>query len=304
MFLQPITTTPGGGGDGAQSRRELTDPRRALQRWQRKRGKRGGLHARLKACPSQPLLLSLLLANVRSLENKLDELRARTTTQQLIFTKTWLSDKVPEFAVQLQTHSVHRGDQTVASNKTKAGAYRHRLKWINPVTKQVKLRSTSDAIAAVLHYSLSHLENKDSYIRTLFVDYSSTFNTRCVLSPILYTLFTHDCVTFQGHYPKPSKDIILKFADDTAVIGCITDGDEAAYRSQVKVDLIKILNNFYSCIVESILISCITVWYGSTTAMDCKRIYHCRVHRRAASILKDPNPSTDCSHFYPQAGGT
>ena len=37
-------------------------------------------------------------------------------------------------------------------------------------------RSTSDAIAAVLHYSLSHLENKDSYIRTLFVDYSSAFN--------------------------------------------------------------------------------------------------------------------------------
>ncbi|KAK0151122.1 hypothetical protein N1851_007759 [Merluccius polli] len=37
-------------------------------------------------------------------------------------------------------------------------------------------RSTSDAIAAVL-YSLSHLENKDSYIRTLFVDYSSAFNT-------------------------------------------------------------------------------------------------------------------------------
>ncbi|KAK0149244.1 hypothetical protein N1851_010226 [Merluccius polli] len=284
MFLQPITTTPGGGGDGAQSRRELTDPRRALQRWQRKRGKRGGLHARLKACPSRPLLLSLLLANVRSLENKLDELRARTTTQQLIFTKTWLSDKVPEFAVQLQTHSVHRGDQTVASNKTKAGG-------------SVALRRVNRNI--VVSGAEEKQKRKAPFRRLL-----TRGDARCVLSPILYTLFTHDCVTFQGHYPKPSKDIILKFADDTAVIGCITDGDEAAYRSQVKVDLIKILNNFYSCIVESILISCITVWYGSTTAMDCKRIYHCRVHRRAASILKDPNPSTDCSHFYPQAGGT
>lgn len=37
-------------------------------------------------------------------------------------------------------------------------------------------RSTSDPIAATLHYSLSHLENKDSYIRMLLVDYSSTFN--------------------------------------------------------------------------------------------------------------------------------
>lgn len=38
-------------------------------------------------------------------------------------------------------------------------------------------RSTSDSISAVLHHSLSHLENKDSYIWILFVDYSSAFNT-------------------------------------------------------------------------------------------------------------------------------
>lgn len=133
-------------------------------------------------------------------------------------------------------------------------------------------RSTSDAIAAALHYSLSHLENKDSYINMLFVVYSSAFNTvmphrltdklsslglhptlcdwlldfltgrpqsvrignrtsasittnigtpqGCVLSPILYTLFTHDCVV------SHKDNIILKFADDTAVIGCITGGAE------------------------------------------------------------------------------
>ena len=210
----------------------------------------------------------------------------------------------------------------------------------------------------------------------------------CVLSPILYTLFTHDCVA--SHI----DNTILKFADDTAVIGRITGGDEAAYRREVaslvswcednnltlnkektkemKVDMRKkrsphrplfigelevervssfkylgvhisddltwtlnttqlvkksqqrlyflrrlrkfgmspdILRNFYSCIVESILTGCITVWYGSTSALDRRRlqrvvktaeriirtplpslqsIYHCRVHRRAATILKDP----------------
>lgn len=62
---------------------ESADPRRVLRRWRRKRGKKGGLHARLKAWASRPPLPSLLLANVRNLENKLDELRAKITTQEI-----------------------------------------------------------------------------------------------------------------------------------------------------------------------------------------------------------------------------
>lgn len=38
-------------------------------------------------------------------------------------------------------------------------------------------RSTSDAIADALHISLFHLEDKDTHIRMLFIDYSSAFNT-------------------------------------------------------------------------------------------------------------------------------
>ncbi len=38
-------------------------------------------------------------------------------------------------------------------------------------------RSTDDAIAFYLHTALSHLENKNTYVRMLFVDYSSAFNT-------------------------------------------------------------------------------------------------------------------------------
>lgn len=37
----------------------------------------------------------------------------------------------------------------------------------------------------------------------------------CVRSPILYTLFTHDCIASR------KDNIILKFVDDMAVIGCI-----------------------------------------------------------------------------------
>ncbi|KAI3361940.1 hypothetical protein L3Q82_012284 [Scortum barcoo] len=104
--------------------------------------------------------------------------------------------------------------------------------------------STEDAIALTLHTALSHLDQRDTYVRMLFIDYSSAFNTivpsklvtklrdlglnsalcdwilnfltgrpqavrmgstkpstltlntgapqGCVLSPLLYSLFTHD----------------------------------------------------------------------------------------------------------------
>ncbi len=140
-------------------------------------------------------------------------------------------------------------------------------------------RSTDDAIAFTLHTALSHLENKNTYVRMLFVDYSSAFNTivpatlvaklqtlglnrslcswildfltgrsqvvrmgnntssplilntgapqGCVLSPLLYSLYTHDCTATH------SSNVIVKFADDTTVISLITDNDETAYREEV-----------------------------------------------------------------------
>ena len=143
-------------------------------------------------------------------------------------------------------------------------------------------RSTDDAIALTIHTALSHLDqrNRNTYVRMLFIDYSSAFNTimtsklviklrdlglnsalcdwilnfltgrpqavrvgnitsstltlntgapqGCVLSPLLYSLFTHDCVATH------SSNTIVKFADDTTVIGQITDDDETAYREEVE----------------------------------------------------------------------
>ncbi len=40
-------------------------------------------------------------------------------------------------------------------------------------------------------------------------------------------LYTHDCVA------KHSSNVIIKFADDTTVVGLITDDDESAYREEV-----------------------------------------------------------------------
>ena len=46
----------------------------------------------------------------------------------------------------------------------------------------------------------------------------------CVLSPLLFSLFTHDCTVMQD------SNTIIKFVDDTTVVGLITDNDETAYR--------------------------------------------------------------------------
>ncbi len=140
-------------------------------------------------------------------------------------------------------------------------------------------RSTDDAIAFTLHTALSIPGKYHTYVRMLFVDYSSAFNTivpatlvaklqtlglnrslcswildfltgrsqvvrmgnntssplilntgapqGCVLSPLLYSLYTHDCTATH------SSNVIVKFADDTTVIGLITDNDETAYREEV-----------------------------------------------------------------------
>ena len=50
----------------------------------------------------------------------------------------------------------------------------------------------------------------------------------CVLSPLLYSLFTHDCKA------KHDSNTIIKFADNTTVVGLITDNDETAYREEVR----------------------------------------------------------------------
>ncbi|KAI4891278.1 hypothetical protein NFI96_006373, partial [Prochilodus magdalenae] len=141
-------------------------------------------------------------------------------------------------------------------------------------------RSTDDAISSVVHTALTHLEQKDSYVRMLFVDFTSAFNTMipqtltdklsslglrsslcnwvldfltnrpqsvrihnlsssttilstgspqgCVLSPLLFTLLTYDCS------PIHPGCHIVKFADDTAVAGCITNSDESGYRQEVE----------------------------------------------------------------------
>ncbi|KAL2102811.1 hypothetical protein ACEWY4_001979 [Coilia grayii] len=138
--------------------------------------------------------------------------------------------------------------------------------------------STDDAIAIAPQLCLAHLENKNSHVRMLFIDFSSAFNAvfphhlvnklseigistslcnwlldfltnrpqtesvsktsettiinarvpqGCVLSPLLFTLMTHDCCA------RFTSNHIIKFVDDTTVVGLISNEDDLAYREEV-----------------------------------------------------------------------
>ncbi|KAI3354422.1 hypothetical protein L3Q82_018945 [Scortum barcoo] len=112
-----------------------------------------------------------------------------------------------------------------------------------------------------LHTALTHLQLPNTYVRMLFMDFSSAFNTvipdklilklhnlglpsslchwirdfltnrpqvGCVLSPALFTLFTSDCSAIH------STNTIVKFADDTTIVGLISDNDETHYREEIQ----------------------------------------------------------------------
>ena len=49
----------------------------------------------------------------------------------------------------------------------------------------------------------------------------------CVLSPLLYSLFTHDCMDTHA------SNSIIKFAEDT-LVDLISNNDETAYSEEVR----------------------------------------------------------------------
>ncbi len=202
----------------------------------------------------------------------------------------------------------------------------------------------------------------------------------CVFSPLLFSLYTNDCTS------KDPSVKLLKFADDTTLIGLIQDGDESAYRQEAKelavwcslnnmelntlktvemimdfrrtpqlsvtaVESFRFLGTtisqdlkwdthidsivkkaqqrmyflrqlkkcnlpqahmtqFYSAVIESVLCSSITVWFGSASKSDIKRLqqtvrtaeriigvhlpslqdlYYSREKKRAGNIITDPS---------------
>lgn len=94
----------------------------------RKRGRRGGIQHRLRRRRHKPPLPYMLLSNVRSLRNKMDELRINTKvcyeyreSSVMIFTETWLQCDVPDQLVQVQGFKNVRMDRNSNSGKARGG---------------------------------------------------------------------------------------------------------------------------------------------------------------------------------------
>uniref|UniRef100_A0A3P9IWZ8 Reverse transcriptase domain-containing protein n=1 Tax=Oryzias latipes TaxID=8090 RepID=A0A3P9IWZ8_ORYLA len=229
---------------------------------------------------------------------------------------------------------------------------------------------------SLCNWIMDFLTNRPQHVRSGHTHSTTiTLNTGvpqgCVLSPFLYSLYTHDCKPVHG------SNSIIKFADDTTVIGLISDNDETAYREEVQhlatwcadnnlllntnktkeliVDFRKkngsthdpihingmvvervssfkflgttiseelswatntsslvkkahqrlfflrtlkknqlsssILVNFYRCAIESILTSCISVWYGNCSVADRKALQ--RVVKTAQRITGTPLPALE-----------
>ncbi len=123
LLLEPDLETAASPTDATGTRQR----RKRCERG-RKHGKRGGIRARLRANPTRPALPTLMLSNVRSLENKLDLIQLSRSTQHeardccvFVFTETWLNDNIPDSAIQLNRLTCCRSDRDTTGNSRGGG---------------------------------------------------------------------------------------------------------------------------------------------------------------------------------------
>lgn len=98
------------------------------------------------------------------------------------------------------------------------------------VTKLRDLGFSSSLCSWVLSFltdrpQVVKIENLTSSSRTLNIGAPQG----CVLSPLLYSLYTYDCMATH------SSNTFVKFADDTVVVGLISNNNETAYLDEVEM---------------------------------------------------------------------
>ena len=123
-------------------------------------------------------------------------------------------------------------------------------------------RSTEDAVSSALHLALTILENKDAYIRMLFMDISSAFNTTTADWEIEHNGLQH---------APPQVDPRLSHRKN---VHCRWPGPPTPPAN---------IHSHYEY-------SCITTWYGNSTMLDRKSLQ--KVVRTAERIIGVSLPAT------------
>ena len=121
----------------------------------RKRGKKGGVRARLRKRKFRPALPSIVTGNCRSLRNKLDELKACVNYRyeyrdscMMCFSETWFSPRDSESSTAIEGFTCVRNDRTSDSGKSMGGgvcAYVNE-RWCNASNISVKAHHCSQDI--------------------------------------------------------------------------------------------------------------------------------------------------------------
>ncbi len=148
------------------------------------RGNSAGIRNRLRKRAHSPPSPSILLANVQSLENKMDDLRARISFQRdirecniICLTETWLTPSVPDTAVMpSENFSVLRMDRTAEAGKSKGGGvcFMTNEKWCDPTNISSLSRSCSP-----------HLEHLSIICRPFYLprEFSAVIVTAAYIPP-------------------------------------------------------------------------------------------------------------------------
>ena len=94
----------------------------------RKRGKKGGVRARIRRRPFKPFLPTVMMGNFRSIKNKFDEfssaarfLHEYREASLISLTETWLNSDINDSSFDLPGFSLFRCDRTIDSCKSTGG---------------------------------------------------------------------------------------------------------------------------------------------------------------------------------------
>ncbi|KAK3516851.1 hypothetical protein QTP70_024904, partial [Hemibagrus guttatus] len=215
------------------------------------------------------VLPSIHLANLRSLPNKMDELLLLSRTNKdfsnsaaLCFTESWLNDTILDNALNLPGFQLFRADRVAESvGKSRGGGtcFYINERWCTDVTVLKKMccpdleaffinckpfyspREFSSFIL-IFNRSLELCEVPACFKRSTIIpipkkpkitglnDYRPVALTSVVMKSFERLVLAY-LKNITGPLQPPR---LLKFADDTTVIGLIQDGDESAYRQEIE----------------------------------------------------------------------